>query len=171
MVDGVSHSFCKLLVALGDHSIQYLASFLSSNALPESSSLQTQQTASATKGQLVQTFLRSLLSYTSLPGYYGVDEEESESTLAFWYLFQEALWSAEYDFDSEKEEESGRQASQSEDGGSAEKQREQDQWQVAKAVYIELVRVLRRKVVWPSAKALGSWTRGTFELKLSSCFN
>ncbi|EIN05146.1 ARM repeat-containing protein [Punctularia strigosozonata HHB-11173 SS5] len=153
IVDDVSHSFCKLLVALGDHSIQYLANNLASNAHMEPS-LQSQPVVSATKGQLVQTFLRSLLSYTSLPGYYGVDEEDSESTLGFWYLFQETLWSVEYDFDAEQEE----QVNRSKSGSTTDKQ-EQDQWQVAKAVYVELVTVLRRKIVWPPTKVLSSWTK------------
>jgi len=49
-----------------------------------------------TKGHLVEDFLRLVLTYTRLPGYYGVDEEESEMTLGFWYLFQEALRSTDF---------------------------------------------------------------------------
>lgn len=33
-----------------------------------------------------------MLLYTGFPGYYGVDEEDSEATLGFWYLLQESLW-------------------------------------------------------------------------------
>jgi hypothetical protein len=33
-----------------------------------------------------------MLIYTGFPGYYGVDEEDSEATLGFWYLLQESLW-------------------------------------------------------------------------------
>lgn len=40
----------------------------------------------------VQEFLRLLLIYTGFPGWYGIDEEESEVTLNFWYLLQESLW-------------------------------------------------------------------------------
>ena len=86
-VDEFSHSVCKLFAALGDHSALYLAANISS---------QTPVFGDKTKGYLVQSFLRLIMSYTGLQGYYGVDEEESELTLAFWYLFQEALWSADY---------------------------------------------------------------------------
>ena len=33
-----------------------------------------------------------MLIYTGFPGYYGVDEDDSEATLGFWYLLQESLW-------------------------------------------------------------------------------
>ncbi len=57
-IDEISRGLCKLLVALGDHSVTYIASHLSSKP--------------------VQTFLRVFLGYTGFPGWYGVDEEESE---------------------------------------------------------------------------------------------
>ncbi|KAF8158995.1 hypothetical protein BJ912DRAFT_1069769 [Pholiota molesta] len=57
-----------------------------------------------TRGRLVQRFLQLLLVYTGLPGYYGVDEDESEMTLGFWYLFQEALWSTDFFVEEEGEE-------------------------------------------------------------------
>ncbi|KAF8995387.1 armadillo-type protein [Cyathus striatus] len=67
-----------------------------------------------------------------LPGYYGVDEEESEMTLGFWYLFQEAL----------RERRTM--------GTYFEKSAEHDeQMLIAKAVYSELVKVLRRKITFP----------------------
>ena len=90
-----------------------------------------------------------LMSYTALPGYYGEDEEESEMTLGFWYLFQEALWSTNYYFED------------GEDGvvpGGPDV--EGSQWIIAKAVYRELVQVLRRKVVWPPQAVLGGWAKG-----------
>ena len=44
------------------------------------------------------------MAYTGMPGYYGVDEEQSEMTLGFWYLFQESLWSIGPDeYDDEEE--------------------------------------------------------------------
>jgi hypothetical protein len=90
-----------------------------------------------------------------LPGYYGADEEESEMTLGFWYLFQEALWSVDYHFDVEDEDENnGRPLLDDQ----AEKEKQQDS--VAKAVYSELVQVLRRKVVWPPVAVLNGWTKG-----------
>lgn len=103
-----------------------------------------------TKSQLIYTYLKLLLVYTSLPGFFGADEEESEMTLGFWYLFQEALWSSELDVPGEDPDESTL------------KKAEQDQWNVAKAVYSELVQVLRRKVMWPEKAVLNSWTRGRF---------
>jgi len=134
-VSEVSHSLCKLLVALGDHSALYLAANIAS-AVPV--------TAEKTKGLLVQTFLRLIMSYTGLPGYYGVDEEESELTLSFWYLFQEALWSADFD--------------EQEDTGTPAPRSDPVQIQMAKAVYIELVQILRRKVAFPSPPS--GWSKG-----------
>lgn len=69
-------------------------------------------------------------------------------TLGFWYLFQEALW-ASSDNDSDQEE----------DNAKLEKS-EKEQWVVAKAVYSELVKVLRQKVVWPSANGSQHWAKG-----------
>jgi hypothetical protein len=105
--------------------------------------------ANTARGRLVQSYLRILLAYTSLPGFYGVDEEESELTLGFWYLFQEALWSLDNDESDDDAAATGQPTRQ-----------EQDQWSVAKAVYVEVVRVLRRKIVWPNAVTLSSWTKG-----------
>ncbi|KAH9912340.1 ARM repeat-containing protein [Epithele typhae] len=133
-VDGVSHNLCKLLVALGDHSAMYFA---------------TNIAAPARVSHLVQTFLRLLLAYTALPGFYGADEEESEMTLGFWYLFQEALWNSDYGFD----------VAEDGDAGNEGEERERDMMPVAKAVYTELVSVLRRKVVWPTKATLATWTR------------
>jgi hypothetical protein len=94
----------------------------------------------------VQIFLKMLLAYTALPGYYGEDEEESEMTLGFWYLFQEALWSTNYYFED------------GEDGATPGGPNTEDsQWAMAKAVYSELVQVLRRKVTWP---AQDMWAKG-----------
>ena len=35
-----------------------------------------------------------------------------------------------------------------------------EQWNIAKAVYSELVQILRRKAVWPTTKILSGWPRG-----------
>jgi len=139
-VDSVSHSFCKLLVALGEHSTSYFATNITSRATVSSSG--------PTKSYLVQAYLRTLLSYTGLPGYAGLDEDESEMTLAFWYLFQESLWTADYhpDFDEDGTSPSGLEGEQA---------------TVTQALYRELVQVLRRKVVWPSDS---SWPRGKLSL-------
>ncbi|KAF8498083.1 ARM repeat-containing protein [Russula emetica] len=108
--DDTASAFCRLLAGLGDHSTSYLA--LNLNA------------------PLVQSFLHLMLSFTALPGSYGVDEEESERTLGFWYLLQEALWTVEFPPETEIT-------------------REKEMWALAKAVYAELVAALRNKVRWP----------------------
>lgn len=89
-----------------------------------------------------------------------MDEEESEMTLGFWYLFQEALWSVEYSFEEEGDDEyeNGRPLLDEEE------EREKQQNLVAKAVYSQLVQVLRRKVVWPQAAFLNSWTKGLWKV-------
>jgi hypothetical protein len=137
-VDSVSHSFCKLLVALGEQSTPYLATNITSRAAVSPSG--------PTKSYLVQAYLRTLLSYTGLPGSAGLDEDESEMTLAFWYLFQESLWTADYhpDFDEDGTGPSGLEGEQA---------------AVTQALYRELVQILRRKVVWPSDS---SWPRGEY---------
>lgn len=141
---------------MGDHSTLYLAAHIASPAPPSPvppipSPISFPAPSIPTKSDIVQTFLRLLLAYTALPGYYAADEEESELTLGFWYLFQEALWAAEYeqDFDYTGEEVP--------DGRG---QTEPPQWPIAKAVYSELVQVLRRKVEWPDALTLRTWPRG-----------
>ncbi|KAI6014180.1 armadillo-type protein [Pisolithus marmoratus] len=144
-LDGVSHSLCKLITTLGDHSNTYFASNITSHKLVPGS----QQTRS----HLIQGFLRLLLSYTGLPGYYGVDEEESEMTLGFWYLLQESLWSVDFDEDGEGEDVSS----------SPLVVEEQNRMAVVHAVYAELVKVLRRKVAWPPPNVLASWTKDQAE--------
>ncbi|KAI0651047.1 ARM repeat-containing protein [Trametes meyenii] len=149
-VDDVSHSLCKLLAALGDHSAMYFAKNIAApvqvKPVPCPFPLPTPLPLVS---HLVQNFLRLLLLYTALPGYYGVDEEESEMTLSFWYLFQEALWNVDYGFDVSEDGDAGNQA----------EERDRDMMPVAKAVYFELVTVLRRKVVWPPRNVLSSWTK------------
>lgn len=103
-----------------------------------------------TLSHLVQNFLKLLLQYTALPGYYGVDEEESEMTLGFWYLFQESLWNVDYGFDVGEDGDAGNEA----------EERDRDMMPVAKAVYSELVTTVRRKVVWPPRTVLNGWNRG-----------
>lgn len=140
-----SHSLCKLITTLGDHSNTYFASNMTSHKLVPGS----QQTRS----HLIQGFLRVLLGYTGLPGYYGVDEEESEMTLGFWYLLQESLWSVDFDEDGRGEDASSSPLAVE----------EQNRMAVVHAVYAELVKVLRRKVAWPSQNVLTSWTKDQVE--------
>ena len=124
--DNTASALCRLLAGLGDHSTTYLAENLNS--------------------PLVQAFLRLMLSFTALPGSYGVDEEESERMLGFWYLLQEALWAVEF-------------PPEVEDTG------EKQMWTLAKAVYAELVAALRSKVRWPPSPT--GWAKGA---RISSYF-
>jgi len=105
-----------------------------------------------TRGHLVQNFLRLLLAYTGLPGFYGIDEEESEMTLGFWYLFQEALWTV--DFYAENGDADHTPPPQGPDSSG-----DQKQLLIAKAVYMELINVLRRKAAFPPPGS--GWSRGT----------
>lgn len=148
-VDEISHSLCKLIIALGDHSTSYIAANLASPipVVSAPSPPGTPIVPTKTRGELCQSFLRVLLSYTGLGGYYGVDEEESEMTLAFWYLFQEALWSTDYYVEEEVE-----------GSGSATVDAGAEVQVLAKAAYSELVQVLRRKVAFPGKGA--GWSKG-----------
>lgn len=85
------------------------------------------------------------MNYTGLPGSYGVDEEESEMTLGFWYLLQESLWSSDFDFDQE-------------DDVAIAEQQQTVIWAIAKTVYKELVQILRQKVLWPEESS--QWPKG-----------
>jgi hypothetical protein len=60
-IDDSAESICKLLVALGEHSSDYLALNLGQ---PQ-----------------VQVFYSLMLGYTGIQGYYGIDEEISEVRL------------------------------------------------------------------------------------------
>ncbi|KIP05962.1 hypothetical protein PHLGIDRAFT_36173 [Phlebiopsis gigantea 11061_1 CR5-6] len=145
--DGVSHSYCKLLVALGDQSTQYLATNLASSSKLDPVLSTSASSSLPPKSHFVQTFLRQLMAYSALPGYYGVDEEESEGTLGFWYLFQEALWEGDPEYDSDTST------------PPSTNKREGEQMTIAKAVYSELAKVLQRKVTWPPSDVLQGWPR------------
>ena len=139
-VSPISHSLCQLLVALGDHSTSYLAVNITSQTAVTAAPVAQPGGMNKPRGHLVQTFLRLLLAYTGFPGYYGLDEEESEMTLGFWYLFQETLWSTDF-----PEEDTA--------GGNG-----QQQVATAKAVYSEVVKVLMRKAMFPPPG--NNWTKG-----------
>ncbi|KAH7882096.1 armadillo-type protein, partial [Phlebopus sp. FC_14] len=141
VLQAVSHSLCKLIVTLGDHSNTYFASNITSQKSVPNSPL--------ARSQLVQSFLWLLLGYTGLPGYYGADEEESEMTLGFWYLFQESLWSVEYDDDDEERGSAPLAADVD----------ERNRLAIINAVYAELVKILRRKVAWPVQNVLNGWAK------------
>lgn len=118
-IDDVPHSLCKLLVALGDHSVNYIALHLTDIR--------------------VQSFLKLIFTFTALSGYYGIDEEESELTMSFWYLLQEALWSVEFPESNSPE---------------------RDHWIIANALYKELVVALKRKVTYPPRSEFSKWPKG-----------
>ncbi|KIJ41891.1 hypothetical protein M422DRAFT_68108 [Sphaerobolus stellatus SS14] len=128
-VDDTAHSFCKLLCALGDHSAMYFASHLSD---PQ-----------------VQAFVRLMLGFTGLPGWFGIDEDESDTCMQFWYLLQESLWAVDYS------------TTDGADGGweRSEGDVEGKNWEVAAEIYKEVVEVLRRKITWPKREDLSTWTK------------
>lgn len=77
-------------------------------------------------------------------------------TLGFWYLFQESLWSVEYD---EEGDESG-----SVPPADVE---ESNRLALVNAVYVELVKILRSKVAWPPQSTLSGWPKGgSFEIRM-----
>lgn len=142
--DESANTLCKLLVGLGDHSSEYLAQNIACTrpispafnpvSAPSSSTVPT-------RAQLVQNFMQLMLSFASLPGFYGVDEEESEMTLGFWYAFQDTLWDVEVPAEDQVYQ-------TGEDGLMT----------VSRAVYAQLVTALRNKVRWPKGRS--GWTKG-----------
>ena len=97
-----------------------------------------------------------------MPGYYGVDEEESEMTLSFWYLLQESLWSVDYVEDGAIDALQDWAESLGTDAG--EKTSGEDRGAVAQnaavPIYFGLVQVLKRKVTWPPKADIVRWTKG-----------
>jgi hypothetical protein len=82
------HSLCKLLGALGDHSTAYLAAHIACGA-----PVPTAPGAPPTmRGRLVQCLLQLLLVYTGVPGYYGVDEDETEVTRSYIGASESGCW-------------------------------------------------------------------------------
>lgn len=65
-IDDVSRGLCKMLVAVGDHSLDYITKHIHAPS--------------------VLAYLEILLGFTGFPGWYGVDEFESDvSTWSFAY--------------------------------------------------------------------------------------
>lgn len=149
-VSEVAHALCKLLDELGEHSVMYLAANLASPVTVVGVTPPVLQGISKTRAELVHNYLKVMLTYAGLPGYYGVDEEESEITLSFWYLLQEALWSTDY-YVEEGDEEPGERPPLN---------KEHDAIQIAKAAFIELVKILRRKVAFPPPSVGPAWAKG-----------
>lgn len=57
-IDDVSRGLCKMLVAVGDHSLEYMIRRIQASS--------------------VLAYLEILLGFTGFPGWYGVDEFESD---------------------------------------------------------------------------------------------
>ena len=91
-----------------------------------------------------------------------MDEEESEMTLGFWYLFQEALWSTNLYADDEGRPYSPAPEDKDAAAVGAGAGAQPKQVMMAKVVFSELVQVLRRKVAFPPAGS--GWSRGWFFL-------
>lgn len=96
-----------------------------------------------------------------------MDEDESEMTLPFWYLLQEALWSVDTDTESGiyvRWDESSGEALDHPSGFGEDKDAHMRahaaQVEMAKAVYSELVRLLRGKVAFPQPG--NGWSKGLF---------
>ncbi|KAF8158999.1 hypothetical protein BJ912DRAFT_936317 [Pholiota molesta] len=96
-VSATAHSLCKL-GALGDHSTAY--SRRTSRPARPCPRPGAADDARAPRAALPAAAAR----VHRAAGYYGVDEDESEMTLGFWYLFQEALWSTDFFVEEEGEE-------------------------------------------------------------------
>ncbi|KZT39584.1 hypothetical protein SISSUDRAFT_1061061 [Sistotremastrum suecicum HHB10207 ss-3] len=148
-----SHALLLLLTALADHSTSYISTHLLSPP--------------------VQTFLRLMLAYMGLEGYYGVDEEESEMCLGFWYLLQEGIWGADFvrgrfgDSEGNVDDEvaemfkdasglgnTGTGGEGGEGGGDA-----KEQWKIATELYMHLIKILKWKVQWPPRDELRGWMK------------
>ena len=138
MVDEVPHALARLVAALADHSVSYII-----RRLAEPS---------------VQGLLRLLLGFQSFPGYYGVDEEESELVLPFWYLLQEALWDASPSAAADQSFEELEDEPPTTTG--VPPHLDTADLDIAQALYTEVVAVLRRKATWPPQDQLRSWTKG-----------
>lgn len=131
-----------------------------------------------------------MLIYTGFPGWYGINEEESEITLGFWYLLQESLWEvgeADPDGDDDEWVELANLKAMDQalanvnpggtriDGGMVEdddytpskldqpKPKVDDGMSIARMLFGEVVSVLKRKVTWPTPaqiQASGAWDSG-----------
>jgi hypothetical protein len=89
-----------------------------------------------------------MLDFTGLPGWFGVDEDESEACMPFWYLLQEALWSIDFSNPAES--------------GDGWDRAEGRHWAFAAQIYKEVQEVLRRKVTWPRKDVLKGWSKGIY---------
>ena len=96
-----------------------------------------------------------MLAYTGFPENYGMDEEERELTLGFWYLFQETFWSTDFYTSGEEE-----QTTLERNG--------LEQVAMAQAVYFEVVKVLRRKATFPIPGS--GWSKGNTILDVRQSF-
>jgi hypothetical protein len=137
----------------------------------------------------VKEFLRLMLLYTGFPGWYGIDEQESEMTLGFWYLLQESLWEVGEGGEDEEwqeilEAETGKAIQNAIDEvnktsgiyvededpmrspiqeTNSKPKKSDNAMSMAKILFREVVGILKRKVTWPTAaqmQASGGWDAG-----------
>lgn len=127
-----------MLVAVGDHSLSYIMKNI--NTTP------------------VLAYLEIVLGFTGFPGWYGVDEFESDvsvnslfylfafddlqdakMTTSFWVYFSEAILDSDWNGDESNA-----------------------MMQTAHDILVQLVTVLRRKCSWPPQEELRGWTKGVW---------
>jgi hypothetical protein len=136
-IDDISRGLCKMLVAVGDHSLDYMITHIHSPS--------------------VLAYLEILLGFTGFPGWYGVDEFESDvrvveiltltvvhlvcsqMTISFWVYFGEAVLDSNWNGDEDN-----------------------SMMQTARSILLQLVRVLQKKCTWPPQEELQTWTKGSF---------
>ncbi|KAJ6620534.1 armadillo-type protein [Mycena sp. CBHHK59/15] len=164
----------KLLVALGEHAVEWVAAHLvDPSVVFPPPALTTSSNGGYggpqhTRAHLAHTFLRVMLALTAadpggapVEGSWGDDDEDDEeqgwdasdtgAPLGFWYLLQEALWEPHEVIDDVDEEVA---AALETPAGRA-------RTKAAQAAYVALVRVLRGKVVFPPAGA--GWSKDRLE--------
>jgi hypothetical protein len=130
-VDECCKAICDMLCTLGDHSSQYFAQNVISSEVVTVPPYQPKE-----RGYLIQLYVKTMLDFTGFPGYFGLDEEISDMTADFWLTFQDEIWS-----------------SGSTTGGDPERRN-----QVVKDIYVQLVKILRRKVTFPKDE---EWSKGS----------
>lgn len=131
-VDDATLALFKLLISLVEHATDLLVS-----------------TVSSPRSILI---LKQLLSLSSLPGYFGVDEDISNIGLDVWEMLQEGI------IDSVGED--------GEDPIPGKTDAKQI-WAIAKDVFGALVPALRRKVQWPPEDTLRTWPKGEIRIRFN----
>ncbi|KAF8305820.1 hypothetical protein DL93DRAFT_2065964, partial [Clavulina sp. PMI_390] len=116
-IDEVGRGLCKMLAAIGDHSLDYVMQKLNDPR--------------------VLAFLEIMLGFTGFPGWFGVDEFESEMTTTFWVFFSEHVLDSDW-FGDDTNPSRNR----------------------ARDILVSLIKVLHQKTRWPAPEELKGWTKG-----------